>query len=215
MMRWNCVKAACGQVSRPRRARRDHDVLQEHAVVEPAALLHDAVDGEDQPDRRVEEVVVAAVLRVHARLVGLADAEQAVQVPADLAAPVDVGRRPLRRVVGVLLAVRARARRGRRRRRGSPRDRRCFAAPVSTCTFHGCVLVPEGARAATAQDVLDRLARHRRGQEGADRAARGDGGVDGAAWSWSGVGHAVAIRGCRAARRASGSSTGRRVARST
>ena len=34
-----CVNAACGQVSRPRAARRHHDALQEHAVVEPAALL--------------------------------------------------------------------------------------------------------------------------------------------------------------------------------
>ena len=149
MMRWNCVNAACGQVSRPRAARRDHDALQEHAVVEPAALLHHAVDREDQADRGVEEGVVAAVLRVHARLVGLADAQQPVQVPADLAAPVDVGRGPLRRVVGVLLAV-LRALggvvEGGLDRRATAR---CLAAPVSTCTFHGCVLVPEGAREAT------------------------------------------------------------------
>jgi multicomponent Na+:H+ antiporter subunit D len=44
----------------PARARRHHHVLQEHAVVQPAALLHDAVDGEDQAHRRAEEVVVAA-----------------------------------------------------------------------------------------------------------------------------------------------------------
>ena len=151
MMRWNCVNAACGQVSRPRAARSDHDVLQEHAVVEPAALPHDAVDGEDQADRRIEEDVVAAVLRVHARLVGLVDAEQAVQVPADLAPPVDVRATPLGRVVGVLLAVRSRARPGRRRRRGSCADSCACASPVSTWTFHGCVFVPDGARDATAR----------------------------------------------------------------
>src|SRR5436309_1397708 len=70
-------------------ARRDHHVLEEHAEVEPAALPHDPVDREHEADRRVEELVVAPVLRVHALLVGLGDAEEAVQVPADLAAPVD------------------------------------------------------------------------------------------------------------------------------
>ena len=98
-------------------ARRDHDALQEHAEVEPAALAHDPVDREHQADRRAEELVVAPVLRVHARLVGLGDAEQAVQVPADLAAALDEGRAPLGRVVGVLLGVASRARPGRRRRR--------------------------------------------------------------------------------------------------
>jgi hypothetical protein len=87
------------------RARGHHDVLEEHAEVEPAALAHDAVDGEHQADRRAEEFVVAAMLRVHARLVGLGDAEQAVEIPADLAPPLDEGRAPLGRVVGVFLAV--------------------------------------------------------------------------------------------------------------
>src|SRR6185369_9505296 len=87
------------------RARRDHHAFDEHAVVEPAALAQDAVDREHQSDRGTEELVVASVLRVHPRLVGLADAEQAVEVPADLAATVDVRRDPLGRVVRVLLAV--------------------------------------------------------------------------------------------------------------
>jgi hypothetical protein len=133
------------------RARGHHDVLQEHAVVQPAALLHDAVDGEDQAHRGVEEGVVAAVLRVHARLVGLADAQQAVQVPAHLAAAVDVGAAPLHGVVGVLLGVRGTLDGvvvgGAQRWRASA-SRAC---PVSTCTFQGWVLVPEGARAATAR----------------------------------------------------------------
>jgi hypothetical protein len=89
----------------PARTCRDHDALEEHAVVEPAALAHHAVDREHQADRRAEELVVAAVLCVHARLVGLLDAEQPVQVPADLAAPVDERRDPLGRVVRVLFRM--------------------------------------------------------------------------------------------------------------
>src|SRR5450755_4140209 len=75
-------------------ARRDHDALQEHAEIEPAALAHDAVDREHQADRRPEELVVAPMLRVHALLVGLGEAEQAVQIPADLAPPLDERRLP-------------------------------------------------------------------------------------------------------------------------
>ncbi len=86
-------------------ARGHHDVLQKHAVVEPAALLHHPVDGENQTDRRVEKQVVAAMLGVHGGLVALGDAQQAVQVPADLAAAVDVGRTPFAGVVGVFLGV--------------------------------------------------------------------------------------------------------------
>jgi hypothetical protein len=62
-MRWNGVHAACGQVSRPRPRAVDHHALQEHAEVEPAALPHDPVDREHHADRRVEEAVVARVLR--------------------------------------------------------------------------------------------------------------------------------------------------------
>ena len=68
-----------------------HDVLQEHAVVHPAALLQHAVDAEDQAHRCVEEAVVATMLAVHTRLVGLGDAEEPVQIPADLAAAVEIG----------------------------------------------------------------------------------------------------------------------------
>ena len=86
-------------------ARRDHDVLDEHAVVEPAAPLEDAVDGEHQTDRRVEEAVIAPMLMVSLLEITFADAEQPIHVPAYLAAPIDIGRGPLLRVIGVFALV--------------------------------------------------------------------------------------------------------------
>src|SRR3546814_11051739 len=80
-------------------ARRHHDVLQEHAVVEPAPQLKPPVDGEDQADRRVEEDVVAAALLLHALLFALLDAEQAVKAPADGAAPAEIGLEELVRII--------------------------------------------------------------------------------------------------------------------
>ena len=71
---------------RPLRPRRDHDVLQEHAVVDPRALVQPAVDGEDHADRRVEEHEIAVVLGAHLVDVALADAEMAVEREADGAA---------------------------------------------------------------------------------------------------------------------------------
>src|SRR3546814_18649635 len=72
-------------------ARRHHDVLQEHAVVEPAPQLKPPVDGEDQADRRVEEDVIAAALLLHALLFALLAADQAVQATAAGAAPAGLG----------------------------------------------------------------------------------------------------------------------------
>ena len=63
------------QAARPRR---DHDVLQEHAVVEPAALGEAAVDGEHQPHRRPEELEVLAHLGSHAGFFSTGDAQHAV-----------------------------------------------------------------------------------------------------------------------------------------
>ena len=70
----------------PPRPRRHHDVLQEHAVVDPRALVEAAVDGEDHADRRVEEDEVAVVLGAHLVDVAPADAELAVKREADRAA---------------------------------------------------------------------------------------------------------------------------------
>src|SRR3546814_8480715 len=80
-------------------ARRNHDVLQEQAVVEPAPQLKPPVDGEDQADRRVEEDVIAAALLLHALLFALLDAEQAVKAPADGAAPAEIGLEELIRII--------------------------------------------------------------------------------------------------------------------
>ena len=174
------MNAACGQVSRPRAARRDHHVLQEHAEVEPAALAHDPVDREHEADRRAEELVVAPVLRVHPLLVGLGDAEQAVEIPADLAAPVDEGRPPLGRVVRVLLAVAGALDRvvvgGDELRR--QRLQRLAGEDVDVPRLR---VRPRRRARRDGEDRLDRRARHRRRQEGADRVARGDRGLGRAA----------------------------------
>ena len=58
---WTGIKTAA--------TRSDHDILQEHAIVQPRALLHHAINGKNQPDRRIEKCVVATMLRLHASLV--------------------------------------------------------------------------------------------------------------------------------------------------
>src|SRR5213076_3088118 len=86
-------------------ARRQHDVLQEHSIIEPAALLHHPVYGKKQADRRTEELDIAAVLGMHALLVGPADTEQAIQVPPNLAAPLDIWRLPSSWIVGIFCDI--------------------------------------------------------------------------------------------------------------
>src|SRR5690606_10005563 len=80
-------------------ARHDHDVLQEHAVVEPAALVQVVVDGKQQHARRAKEFVVAPVLAGRGFAVALLDAQQAVQAPAGFAAAVQVGAAPVHGVI--------------------------------------------------------------------------------------------------------------------
>src|SRR5215471_10080544 len=67
-------------------------------------------------------------------------------------------------------------------------DSACRVRPVSTCTFHGCVLVPEGAREATSRICaivsrstgVGRKARTERRDEMASSTARvADGSVAG------------------------------------
>ena len=130
-------------------ARGDHDVLQEHAVVEPRALLQVAVDGEDQPDRRVEEQEVAP-------RAGRASC------PCPRGRCRACRRGPSRRRAG-----------GRGRARAISPDSSCIprsadlaavvarrrarvrissrTAPSSTHTFQGCMLEPDGARPAMSR----------------------------------------------------------------
>ena len=77
-----------------------HDVLQEHAVVEPTADFQLAIDQKDQPDRRVEKAEIARGLVLHANGVALFDADQTVEVPANFAAAAFVGLEKLIRVIG-------------------------------------------------------------------------------------------------------------------
>jgi len=198
------------------RARRHHDVLQEHPVVEPAALLHHPNNGENEPDRRVEELVVAAVLGVHPRLVRLADAEQPVQVPAHLAPPPEVRLDPLPRVVRILLAVAARL-------FGivvGGDDRRCQARARRARQHVHLPWLGVGAAGSAAghdKDLLQQRPRHGRGQEGADRPPRCDRVVDDGMRPRRGParvgGHAA--MDSSTVRSGAGRGTGRRVARST
>ena len=57
------------------------------------------------PDRRVEEEIIATVLPVHARLVAADDADEPVERPADRAPASEIRLVPLHRVVAVLLGV--------------------------------------------------------------------------------------------------------------
>ena len=152
-------------------ARRDHHVLQEHPVVEPASPLEIAVDREDQPDRRVEEEVVAPVLAVHAGLVAAVDAEEPVQVPADPAPSPEIGLVPFDRIVAVLLRVRVLL----VAVRAQDRVRERLPALAGQDVNMPRLGVGAAGRAARhGQDLLDRRARHRGGQERAHRAPRRD-----------------------------------------
>jgi hypothetical protein len=142
-----------------------------------------------------------------------ADAEQAVQIPADLAAPREIGLGPMARVVRVLLAVLADLLRividGKDRvgqallgRAGQDRDlpRLCIR--------------PRWSARGNRQDLFDRCPRDGRRQEGADRPARGDRMVDDAVRARRrAIGHRQILSS--AARSGAGKRAGRRVARST
>ena len=130
-------------------ARRHHHALQEHAVVQPAALAQAAVDGEHQAHRRIEEVVVAAVLAVHAGLVGLVDAEQRRTGPSRPCAAARRRARPIRSGSRRTPPGAARSATGSSWTARIFADSAAFASPVSTVTFQGWVLVPDGAREAT------------------------------------------------------------------
>ncbi len=80
----------------------EHHVLDEHAEVEPRALVEVAVDEKEQPHRRAEEAVVVVPALLGLPLVLAADAEGAVEGQAAGLAPLAVGAAPLVRVVGVV-----------------------------------------------------------------------------------------------------------------
>ena len=106
--------------------RRDQDALDEHAEIEPGADLEIAVDRHHQRDRRVEEAQIGGGLALHAVDIALLDAEQAVEVPADLAAARLVGLAEGLGIVAVFLGrrqVRAVERRDQRRLEPRPRLR--------------------------------------------------------------------------------------------
>src|SRR3954454_471466 len=84
---WKLAKAACGHVSDPCARAAIMMFSRNIAVIEPGADFEPAVDRENRADRRAEKIKILAVLRVHRRVVALLDAEQTIQVPADLAPP--------------------------------------------------------------------------------------------------------------------------------
>src|ERR1700678_3411216 len=71
--------------------RRDHDVLQEHAVIEPGSSRQPPVDGKDHPHRRVKELEVPPVLRLHLRGLATGDPQQTIQAPPNIAPPRQIG----------------------------------------------------------------------------------------------------------------------------
>src|SRR5215213_2410623 len=151
-------------------ARRRHDIAEEDAVIEPAADLEPAVDREDHADGRVEEDEVARVLRLHPRRLAAGDAEEAVEVPADLAASRQIRLEEAIRVVLVLGAM--------RRAFGMRPHERGGEALLGLAREH--VYAP-GLHVGAArrprrdvEDTLDERARHRGWQEGAHRSARCD-----------------------------------------
>ena len=79
----------------------NHDVFQEHAEIEPTADFEHPVNGEDHADGGVEELEIAPVLGVHLILLAPFDAEQAIKVPADLAAAAEIRLRELQGIVVV------------------------------------------------------------------------------------------------------------------
>src|SRR5215203_6247688 len=151
-------------------ARRRHDVAEADAVVEPAADLEAAVDREDHADGRVEEDEVARVLRLHPRRLAARDAEEAVEVPADLAAPSQIR---LEELVGVVLVLGAM-----RRAFGMRPHERGGEALLGFAREHvdapGLHVGAARRPRRDVEDALDQFARHRRRQEGAHRAARCD-----------------------------------------
>ena len=87
-------------------ARGDHDVFQEHAVIQPGSGRQSPVDGKDHADRRIEELEVAPVLGFHLRGLSARDSQPAVEIPAYRPAPGEVSFEKLVRVILDLLRVR-------------------------------------------------------------------------------------------------------------
>src|SRR5829696_9248712 len=146
-------------------ARRRHDVAEEDAVVEPAADLEAAVDREDHADGRVEEDEVARVLRLHPRRLAARDAEEAVEVPADLAAPSQIR---LEELVGVVLVLGAM-----RRAFGMRPHERGGEALLGFAREHvdapGLHVGAARRPRHDVEDALDQFARHRRRQARTER----------------------------------------------
>ena len=85
--------------------RGQHHVLKKHSIIEPTSLPHDPVDGEEESHRCIEEGIVSGKLLFHALALPFGNPENPVEVVANLASPIDVGRHPFVRVVGVFLRV--------------------------------------------------------------------------------------------------------------
>ena len=160
-------------------ARRDHDALQEHAVIEPAADLQDLVDGADHGHGRIEETVVPRVLGVGLLALALGDTESAIERPADGAPPRLVGLgKWLVRVIGHFLVGEAAIVVG--------GEQVAFEVGAGLAADHGHfpgLHVDAGRRArGKGEDFLDRLTGHGLRQEGTGGKAavqcRLDGGGD-------------------------------------
>ena len=157
-------------------ARGHHDVLHEHAEIEIGAEPEIAVEREDHADGRAEEIEIAVVECARGGAVAFRDAEQAVERPAEGAAPREIRVAQLRRVIGVF-------RRGLRRARAALRHDGGGEPPAGLAGEHMDApgLGVGGARRAArgGEDALDRGARNGVGQEAAHAAPRLDRGEHG------------------------------------
>lgn len=175
--------------------RRDQQGLDEGAEVEPGADLEIAIDRQHQRDRRTEEAQVRLGLAAHAGMVALGDAKQAVEVPADLAAPREIGLAEGHRIVAILLLARG----GIVERGGDQRGLQPGAGPgpehAQAPGLHvGAARCPRRQFDQTAhQGGIDGIR-----QEGAHGAAAGDGLLDRLSRRCT-----HALSGWRAARKAS------------
>jgi hypothetical protein len=97
----SCLRARV----QPSPSRCDHDVLQEHAVIQPGPSCQPPVDGKDHPDRRVEELKVAPVLGPHLRGLTARDPQPAVEIPAYRPPPGEVRFEKRVRIILDLLLV--------------------------------------------------------------------------------------------------------------
>jgi hypothetical protein len=171
---WAGVEAAA--------AGRDHEGADEDAEVQPGADLEVLVEREDESHGRAEELEVPAPLAFGALEIPLPDPQQPVHVPADLAPAREEGLAPVHRVVVPVALVRRLA----LAVEGAEDLPAETVAHLARDHAHLPGLDIGAARRARGerQQLFDRRAVHRRGQERTHGTARPDGLVGGKSFAF-------------------------------